>query len=98
MELNKALGRAIKKIREARLLTQEDFCEVSSRTYVSSLERGLKSPTAKKIDELAKRLGVHPLTLMLMTYADINEPETTDSLISRCLAEMEEVRSFYDQA
>jgi transcriptional regulator with XRE-family HTH domain len=39
-----------------------------SRTYLSSLERGLKSPTIDKLEQLASVLGVHPLSLLAMAY------------------------------
>ena len=53
MELKQAFGAALKKLRSERKLSQEDFSDVSSRTYLSTLERGLKSPTIEKVDELA---------------------------------------------
>lgn len=55
-------------VRNSRNLTQEDFSTVSSRTYLSSLERGLKSPTLEKINQLAGTLDVHPLTILVATY------------------------------
>lgn len=61
---------AMRLTRKAKGLTQEDFGVVSSRTYVSSVERGLKTPTLTKIDELAEVLGVHPLTLLTLAYVD----------------------------
>ena len=69
MELRAALGSALKTIRSSRGLTQEDFSAVSSRTYLSTLERGLKSPTLDKVQELAEVMNVHPLTLLALTYA-----------------------------
>lgn len=38
------------------------------RGVISSLERGLKSQTLKKVDELAEVIGVHPLTLLTLSY------------------------------
>ncbi|NOS96907.1 MAG: helix-turn-helix transcriptional regulator [Methylotenera sp.] len=74
MDIKKSLGLAIKKSRKAKKITQEGFSEISSRTYVSTLERGLYSPTIEKIDELAKVIGIHPLTLLTLTYLiDKNE-------------------------
>jgi transcriptional regulator with XRE-family HTH domain len=71
-------GAALKAVRTLKRLTQEDFGELSSRTYVSTLERGLKSPTLSKIDELAEVLGVHPLTLLTLAYAkNTNRVATT---------------------
>ena len=65
--INAGFGRALKRARRTRGFTQEDFAEVSGRTYVSSLERGLKSPTIEKVAELADALDVHPLTLLALT-------------------------------
>ncbi|RZI56391.1 MAG: XRE family transcriptional regulator, partial [Pseudomonas sp.] len=53
MELNIAFGQALRDIRKQRGLTQEDFSDVSSRTYLSTLERGLKRPTIDKVSQLA---------------------------------------------
>ncbi len=65
---------ALKKIRKSKGFSQEDFSLLSSRTYVSALERNMKSPTLNKVDDLAGVLGVHPLTLLALSYL-----ETTDS-------------------
>lgn len=59
---------ALRTLRRAKGIAQEEFDVVSSRTYISSLERGLKSPTLPKVDELAGVLGVHPLTLLAVAY------------------------------
>ncbi|BEP52645.1 helix-turn-helix domain-containing protein [Variovorax sp. V116] len=61
-------GRALRVARRAKGLPQESFDQVSSRTYISALERGLKQPTVAKVDELAAVLGVHPLTLLALSY------------------------------
>jgi transcriptional regulator with XRE-family HTH domain len=66
-------GKALQRIRKAKGISQEAFALTSSRTYVSTLERGLKSPTLSKIDELAEVLGVHPLTLLIAAYSDNHE-------------------------
>ncbi|MBI3430653.1 MAG: helix-turn-helix transcriptional regulator [Hydrogenophilales bacterium] len=59
---------ALKIVRKARGLSQEAFSDVSSRTYMSSLERGLKSPTLSKVAELCEVMDVHPLTLLTLAY------------------------------
>lgn len=69
INLHSALAIAIKAIRKNRNLTQEDFGLVSSRTYLSTLERGLKSPTLDKLDEIARVMAVHPASLVLMAYS-----------------------------
>jgi transcriptional regulator with XRE-family HTH domain len=68
MNITLAFGHALKRARALKNLTQEDFSQVSSRTYVSTLERGIYAPTLAKIDSLANRIGIHPLTLISMAY------------------------------
>jgi len=68
-------GKALQRIRKAKGISQEAFALPSSRTYVSTLERGLKSPTLSKIDELAEVLDVHPLTLLMAAYSDHDDGE-----------------------
>jgi len=64
-----SLATAIRTVRKARGLSQEAFSDVSSRTYMSSLERDLKSPTLHKLTELCEVMDVHPLTLLTLAYA-----------------------------
>ncbi len=69
MELKKATGIALREARKGKRLTQEDFVGVSGRTYLSEIERGLKSPTLEKLDQLARHIGIHPLELLVACYA-----------------------------
>ena len=73
--LLKRFGLGLQKARKSRQLTQEDFSVVSSRTYLSSLERGIKAPTITKIDEIAKVIGVHPLSLIAYAYLPSSSAE-----------------------
>lgn len=68
MALLKHFGEGLQRARKSRGLTQEDFSSVSSRTYLSSLERGIKAPTITKIEQLASVIGVHPLSLLALAY------------------------------
>lgn len=81
----------LKKTRDAQGLSQEDFGLVSSRTYVSSLERGLKSPTLNKVDDLADALGVHPLTLLVMSYVGQLSKSAASELMRDVLVEVQAV-------
>lgn len=81
----------LKKTRNAQGLSQEDFGLVSSRTYVSSLERGLKSPTLNKVDDLADTLGVHPLTLLVMSYLEKSSQAAASDLLEKVLVEVRSV-------
>jgi transcriptional regulator with XRE-family HTH domain len=84
-----AFARALKGLRNRRGLTQEDFSEVSSRTYVSTLERGLKSPTLEKINALCETLDCHPLSLLTLAYAEEKKGENYKQLLRRIEKELE---------
>jgi transcriptional regulator with XRE-family HTH domain len=88
MKAKPSLPTALKTIRKARGLSQEAFSDVSSRTYLSSLERGLKSPTLSKLDELCEVMGVHPLTLLTLAYAGAGESKT-DGLLTQVKRELD---------
>ena len=83
----------LRKTRDAQGLSQEDFGLVSSRTYVSSLERGLKSPTLNKVDDLANTLGVHPLTLLVMSYVEKSKQTEAAGLLDKVLSEIQSLTS-----
>ena len=68
MEVKNAFAKALKQIRLNKGMTQEDFSNISSRTYISALERAIKSPTLDKIESLANVLKIEPLTLLTLTY------------------------------
>lgn len=82
---------ALRSAREAHGLTQEAFDLASSRTYVSSLERGLKSPTLKKVDELAEVIGIHPLTLLTLSYVRDLEKGSGASVLKAVAAEVDAI-------
>lgn len=68
MTIKISFGKALRRLRDSNGITQEDFSDISSRTYVSSLERGIRGPTIEKVDELAKVISLHPLTVLAATY------------------------------
>lgn len=84
--LRRCFGQTLKQLRAVKNLSQEDFSLVSSRTYVSVLERSLNSPTIEKLDELAKVLSVHPAALLLAVYARL-DAEHENEAIDRIAAE-----------
>ena len=57
---NQAIGMVLRELREEQGLSQEQlgFKADLHRTYVSQLERGLKSPSLKTLDKLAGVLGL----------------------------------------
>ena len=62
------LARALRRVRQAAGLSQEDFGDVSGRTYISQLERRQRHATLMKVDDLASVLGVHPASLVALAY------------------------------
>ena len=85
-----SLATAIRTVRKARGLSQEAFSDVSSRTYMSSLERDLKSPTLHKLTELCEVMEVHPLTLLTLAYAG-DSPHKADQLLAQVRQELEAI-------
>jgi transcriptional regulator with XRE-family HTH domain len=81
-------ARALRAVRKARSMAQEEFDQISSRTYVSALERGIKQPTLPKVDALAAVLGVHPLTLLVISYASKATPDEIQRLLERVGSEI----------
>lgn len=86
MAAKHTLSEALKTIRKARGLSQEAFSDVSSRTYLSSLERDLKSPTLNKLAELCEVMEVHPLTLLTLAYG--HDAKGIETLITRIRSEI----------
>lgn len=89
MSINDSFGEALKLVRKHYKMSQEDFSIVSSRTYISSLERGLKSPTIEKVDIISSCLEVHPLTLLVLAYKS-KSGMSSEELINQITAELEE--------
>lgn len=80
MDIKQAFAKSLKELRLAKGVTQEDFSDVSSRTYISLIERGLRCPTLEKVDALAEVLGVHPLALLCLTYLHGERNQNLDRL------------------
>ncbi len=66
MDMRKLVGRNVRRIRQQKGLTQEQFAEISgfNQQYISSLERGTRNPTIITIYELATALGVSHMALV----------------------------------
>lgn len=61
-----AFGRALRKIRKEKKLTQDELSLYSrvDRSYISELENGEKAPTLLTITALARALQVKPSVLI----------------------------------
>ena len=80
--------RAFRTARVAVGIPQEAFDTVSSRTYVSILERGVNAPTLRKIDELVRVLGLHPLTVLTLAYLSSPSSEEVSKVHERVATEI----------
>jgi transcriptional regulator with XRE-family HTH domain len=67
LTIEEAFGLTLQKMRKARKISQEELGFESGyhRTYISQLERGLKSPSLKTIFQLAAALKASPSALVL---------------------------------
>ena len=94
MAAKNSLAKALKTVRKARGLSQEAFSDVSSRTYLSSLERDLKSPTLNKLAELCEVMEIHPVTLVALAYG--GDAKGVDLLVERVRREIAELKDASD--
>ncbi|MFN3302108.1 MAG: helix-turn-helix domain-containing protein [Roseateles sp.] len=86
-------GKALRAVRLERDLSQEDFYEVSGRTYVSRLENNGADPSLSKVVQLAQVMGTHPLTLLTLAFCS----KGSTAEVERLLASVkEEIASFED--
>jgi transcriptional regulator with XRE-family HTH domain len=69
MDYNVAFGSAFKRLRAIKGMTQEDFASVVSERYVRMLEKGEYAPSLTTVLDLARVLGVSPITLVGMMHA-----------------------------
>lgn len=95
MAAKPSLATAIRTVRKARGLSQEAFSDVSSRTYMSSLERDQKNPTMHKLTELCDVMEVHPLTLLTLAYAGDNTRKA-EQLLAQVRQELDAVLKKHD--
>jgi len=72
-KINSRLGKVISGLRQSAGLSQEELAERASihRTYVSQIERGLKSPTIAILLKLSKALKTTPSKIMQLFEKEI---------------------------
>jgi len=66
VDVKKRLGTNLRRLREAKGLSQEAFAFEAGihRTYVSDIERGARNPTITIVENLAIALGVSASELL----------------------------------
>jgi transcriptional regulator with XRE-family HTH domain len=70
----KAFGRALKKIRVRKKLTQENLSLQAdlARVYISELEYGKKTPSIETVFKISKALNIKCSKLMDLTEEEFN--------------------------
>lgn len=60
MDIKKAFGKHLRKLREDRKLTQEELADKAGMhfTYIGQIERGIRNPSLINLHKLAKALKV----------------------------------------
>lgn len=80
-------GTALRNIRIQKQLPQESLGP--SQSFVSALERGIRSPTLQKLEQLAVLLEINPVTLLV--YACLEQDQTVDDLLKEVRQELREL-------
>jgi transcriptional regulator with XRE-family HTH domain len=72
--IDQSFAVVLRRLRVQKELSQEDFGFKAGihRTYVSQLERGLKSPSLKTLDKIAKVLEISLAALIAMVEQEEN--------------------------
>lgn len=87
-----AFAKALRSARKAHGFTQEDLAGVSSRTYVSILERGQKSPTLNKMNDIAEAMGIHLMSLIALTHMRHKSDHDLEALLDKVRTEVRHIQ------
>lgn len=63
--LTQKLGERLKQIRQKKGMSQGDIARILKvhRSYIGGIERGVRNPTIKNVEKIAKALGVPAVDL-----------------------------------
>jgi len=80
--IDQGFATVLRKLRLEKGLSQEAFAFEAGihRTYVSQLERGLKSPSLKTIQKIATVLNITLSELMALVENEMNNEELSSSV------------------
>lgn len=78
-DLQRAVGRNLRRYRMARGLSQEAFADLVGvhRTYMGGLERGERNLTLRSVERIAGAIDENPLNLMR------DESDTATAMLDR---------------
>jgi len=81
-------GQAMKSLRSARGVTQEDLINATSRRHIGRIEQGQQIPSIRSIESLATSLQIHPLTLVAAAYCSDLDAKCLAGLLSTVQADL----------
>lgn len=84
MTLKASFATVLRALRAKRNISQREFADTTSRTYLSKLEAGKSSITLDKLQQLSDRLGLSPLTLLTLTISESTGESTTELVNKLC--------------
>ena len=88
MTLRTSFSTVLRALRAKRNISQREFGDTASRTFLSKLEGGRASPTLDKLEQISQRLDLSPLSLLTLTLSADSGLSVSD-LIKTLRAEME---------
>ncbi|WP_382304062.1 helix-turn-helix domain-containing protein [Herbiconiux sp. UC225_62] len=68
-DLQKTLGRNLRRLRESQGMSQEDFANKLGyhRTYLGGVERGERNLTLRSVERIAQLTDSNPISLLIDT-------------------------------
>ncbi|MNG98572.1 Helix-turn-helix domain protein [compost metagenome] len=90
MALKSSFAVVLRALRSKRNITQREFADTTSRTYLSKLESGKSSITLDKLEQLSERLDLSPLALLALTVSE-ETGEPAAALLDKLGVELREL-------
>lgn len=66
--LRQSIAAALRHVRRQQQVLLTDLEEGITASHLSRIERSERGVTVEKLDEIARQLGVHPLSLLALAY------------------------------
>lgn len=78
--LRHSLAAALRHVRRQQQVLLTDLEEGVTASHLSRVERAERGVTIEKLDEIARQLGVHPLSLLALAYSAEEATRPSDLL------------------
>ncbi|MEW7374974.1 helix-turn-helix domain-containing protein [Pseudomonas putida] len=85
--LRHSLAAVLRHVRRQQQVVLTDLEEGVTASHLSRVERGERGVTIEKLDEIARQLSVHPLSLLALAYS-AEEAARPNDLLKRVLKEV----------